>query len=114
GVIFLLLGQFLTQMLAHESNMPIEIGQSRDYSESFRETELALVMTSDPASDQVTSIPYSKFSRPGVIPLPGLPVSLVIKKFYENARLGMAPSPAASLRPLPSGEGWGEAFATQG
>src|SRR4029077_10237686 len=58
GIIVLLAGQFLTQTLAHESNMPIEVGQTLNYSESFGEMELALINTSDPKVDQVTSIPY--------------------------------------------------------
>lgn len=91
GIILLLLGQFLTQTLAHESNMPIEVGQSSNYSESLQDMELALVMTSNPATDQVTSIPESVFSREGRIDPPGLPFSLVIRKFYRNAQLGMKP-----------------------
>jgi hypothetical protein len=97
GVIVLLLSQFLTQTLAHESNMPIELGQTRNYSESFREMELALVMTSDPQTDRVTSIPYSLFSHEGPIHLPGLPFSLVIRRFYPNAQIGMAGPGQSSL-----------------
>ena len=91
GLILLLFGQCLTQRLSRESNLPIEVGQTRNYSESFGEPELALIMTSDPQTDQVTSIPYSFFRRESPIALPGLPFSLVIRKFYANARLGMAP-----------------------
>lgn len=90
GLIVLLMGQFLTQTLAHESNLPIELGQTRNYAESFREMELALVMTTDPQTDQVTSIPYSLFSHEGRIELPRLPFSIVIRKFYPNAQIGMA------------------------
>ena len=97
GLIVLLTGQFLTQTLAHESNMPIEIGQTRNYSESFREMELALVTTSDPQMDRVTSIPYSLFSHAGRIDPPGLPFSLVIRKFYPNAQVGMAASGQTGL-----------------
>lgn len=90
GLIFILAGQFLTQTLAHESNMPIEVGQTRNYSESFTEMELALIMTSEPQTDRVTSIPYSFFNHEGRIDPPGLPFSLQIRKFYANAQLGMA------------------------
>jgi hypothetical protein len=86
----LLVGQLLTQLLAHESNMPIEVGQTQNYSESFGDMELALTMTSDPQTDQVTSIPYSMFNHEGRIDPPGLPFSLFIRKFYPNAQLGMA------------------------
>ena len=110
GLIVLLLGQFLTQKLAHESAMPIEVGQTLNYSQSFQDIELALVMTSEARADQVTSVPYSMFSREGRIDLPGLPFSLVIRKFYPNARLGMVPSPS----PIPGERVQGEGLATQG
>src|SRR5579871_601218 len=97
GVILLLVGQFLTQSFAHESNMPIEIGQTRNYTESFRDMELALVMSSDPESDQITSIPDSIFSKEGPIEPPGLPFSLVIRRFYPNAQLGMGGSDKSNL-----------------
>jgi hypothetical protein len=109
GVILLMLGQFSTQMLAHESNMPIEIGQTRNYSESFRETELALVMSSDSSTDQVTSIPYSLFSHEGPVLLPDLPFSLVIRKFYANAQLGMD----SSGQPGPANQGIGTRIGVQ-
>ncbi len=97
GVILLLLGQFMTQMLARESNMPIEIGQTRSYSESFRDVELAILMTSDPNHDVVTSVPYSLFSREGPITLRGMPFSLVVRKFFANAQLGMGGMSGSSL-----------------
>jgi hypothetical protein len=97
GIIVLLAGQCLTQTLAHESNMPIELGQTLNYSENLQDMELALVMTSDPASDEVTSIPYSFFSREGRIDPPSLPFSLVIRKFYPNAQLGMAQAGQTAL-----------------
>jgi hypothetical protein len=109
GVIVLLLGQLLTQMLAIETQMPIEVGQTRNYSESFRDTELALIRTSDPAFDEVTSIPYSSFSRRSVIPIPGTPISLAIKRFFRNAGLRMG---VGGFSPLAT-EGLGSQIAVQ-
>jgi hypothetical protein len=97
GVILLLAGQCMTQLMARESHMPIEIGQTRNFSESFRETELALIMTSDPGFDEVISVPYSLFSREGPLPLKGVPFTMVIRKFYPNAELQMARTPAVAL-----------------
>ncbi len=120
GVILLMMGQFLTQTLAHESNSPPELGQTRNYSDSFRETELALVMTSNPASDEVTSIPYSLFSKEGPVILPNMPFSIVIRKFYPNAQLGMqaSPQPSPDGESLPAGrqgrQSPGEALVNQG
>ncbi len=97
GVVLLMLGQFVTQMLARESHMPIEIGQTSHYSESFRDTELAIVMTSDPKFDEVTSIPYAVFSRPGPLHLKNLPFSLVVQKFFSNAHLQMGEASGPTL-----------------
>src|SRR5205809_835284 len=83
-LIRVLFGQFLTQSLARESQMPIEIGQSRNFSESPRATELVLIKTSDPAFDEVTSIPDSVFLREGEIHPPRLPFYLVIRRAYRN------------------------------
>lgn len=97
GLILLLVGQFLTQRLAKESQMPIEVGQSRNYTESTQETELAVIKTSDPDLDEVTSIPYAQFSREGEIHPSRLPFYLVVRRFMRNAQLGMAGSGNATL-----------------
>ena len=97
GLILLLVGQFLTQTLARETNLPLQIGQSGNYSESPRDTELVLIKTSDPELNEVTSIPYSLFSHEGVIAPPRLPFTLPIRQFFPNAQLGMAGSGSASL-----------------
>jgi len=89
GLIVLLAGQFLTQTLAHESTMPIELGQTMRYSETLSDPELALVDTSNPQKDIVTSVPYSIFSRSGHVDLPGLPFSILIRRFYANAQVEM-------------------------
>jgi hypothetical protein len=96
GLILLLLGQLLTQLLARESMMPIPVGQSRNYSESTRSTELAIIKTSDPAYDEVTAIPDTRLARGGEIHPPRLPFYLVIRHYYPNAGLAMAP-PGPSL-----------------
>lgn len=93
GVILLLAGQFLTQQLAVESQLPIEIGETKNYSESPRETELVFVESSDAQTDEVTTVPYSIFSHRQAIAIPGKPFSLAIKAFYPNAQLSMAMTP---------------------
>jgi hypothetical protein len=97
GVILLLSGQFLAQTLARESQMPIEVGQSKNYSESQRDFELAFTLTSNPDYDEVTAIPQSRFRRPGLISAPALPFRILIKKYYANANLGMNAGGGASL-----------------
>jgi hypothetical protein len=97
GLILLLLGQLLTQTLARESQMAIPVGQSKNYSESLLSTELALIKTSDPDLDEVTVIPDSLLIREGEIRPPRLPFSLIIRHYFPNAQLSMAPPGTHSL-----------------
>lgn len=97
GVIFLLLGQFLTQTLARETQMPLMIGQSGNFSVSSLKTELAVIKTSDAEFDEVTSIPESHFSHEGSIKPAHLPFELVIRRFIRNAKLNMGGGNAPKL-----------------
>jgi hypothetical protein len=97
GLIFLLLGQFLTQSLSRESQMPIEIGHSSNYAQSSLKTELVLIKTSQPDSDEVTSIPESYFNHAGEIHPSHLPFYLVVRRYFRNAQLGMATPGTKSL-----------------
>lgn len=91
GLILLVGGQGLTQLLAVESQMPVQQGTSANYSESTFDTELAVIMTSDPQFDDVVSIPYRLFSSPRTIHTPQLPFDLRIVRFIRNAELSMGP-----------------------
>src|SRR5207248_2926613 len=64
GVLVLLLGEFLSSQLKVESRMAIEEGQAASFAEDDREVELAFADSSDPADDQIVSIPGSML-RPG-------------------------------------------------
>ena len=52
GVILLLLGQLLTDLLSRESSLHLREGQAKNYSETERETELAVIDTTDPDTDK--------------------------------------------------------------
>lgn len=89
GLALLFVGEFATALFQVESQMPIEVGQTRDYSEDTRLLELAVSDTSDAAQDTVTSIPES-YVRPGAtIAVPALPFTLLVKRWYPNSALGM-------------------------
>jgi hypothetical protein len=97
GLILLLLGQFLTQTLSRETQMPLEIGQSGNYSISELKTELAVINKSNSDYDEVTSIPESQFAHEGEIHPTHLPFYLVIRRFMRNAQLGMAQAGSKSM-----------------
>ena len=62
GLIFLLLGQFFTEQMQVESSMRLEEGQSKNYSEAGRSTELVFIDRSNSEFDEVVAIPQSQLA----------------------------------------------------
>ena len=57
GLILLLLGQLLTDLLSRESTLHLREGEAKNYSETEREAELAVIDATDPDADKVIAIP---------------------------------------------------------
>jgi ResB-like family len=96
GLILLLVGQLLTGLFQIESQLRLNQGEAKNYSESFYHDELALIDTSGSDSDQVVSIPDSKLSAGNKIDLPVDSLRLVVNDFYPNSVLinpSQLPSP---------------------
>ncbi|BDG01122.1 cytochrome c biogenesis protein ResB [Anaeromyxobacter oryzae] len=89
GLILLVVGEFVTGMYQVETQMAIEEGATTNFIESPRQTELAIVDTTDPAADDVYSIPESLLAHAGQIPIPGTPVTLNVRRYYRNASIAM-------------------------
>jgi len=85
GLILLLVGQLFTELFQVESFMRIPEGESRNYSESHRESELAVVDTTDEKSDRVVAIPARLLRTGGEITHEALPFKLVVKRFNGNS-----------------------------
>jgi hypothetical protein len=85
GLILLLGGQFLTEIFQVESQMRIEVGGVKNYSESPRKNELAIMDTTDPDKDRVVAIPESLLAGGGEIRTPELPFALRVEKYYPNS-----------------------------
>ncbi len=96
GVVLLLLGQFATDLLSTEGAMRMFEGETKNYSEDFRSSELVVVDTSDPRSDQVVAIPESLLTRPGEIRHPSLPVRLRVQQYWPNCEVEDRP-PAEAI-----------------
>jgi len=84
GLILLLGGQFLTEIFQVESQMRIDVGDVKNYSESGRKNELAVIDTTDPDKDRVVAIPESLVAKGGEIQTPALPFTLRVEKYYPN------------------------------
>jgi ABC-type transport system involved in cytochrome c biogenesis permease subunit len=89
GLILLLAGEGLSGMLQKDNQMRIDVGQTMRYSESFRDTELAVIDASDPGYDQVVAIPASRLVEGASIQHPLLPFIVKPVAYYPNAMLRM-------------------------
>ena len=87
GLILLLLGQLLTDILANESSLHLRVGEGRNYSESDREFELAITDVTDKDADKVVAIPEHLLLKQGDISNPQLPFTVRVEKFYLNSAL---------------------------
>jgi hypothetical protein len=85
GLILLLVGQFVTEMYQVESQMILEPGQTRNYSEDGRKNELAVIDVTAPESDHVVAIPESLVAKGGEIRTPLLPFALNVEKYFPNS-----------------------------
>ena len=92
GLLLLLGGGFVTAIYQEESAMIIPEGEQRNYSEAFREFEIALVQKSATA-ETVVAIPDSILrdiadkKAPSSVELPGTPYTLVVQTYHPNAML---------------------------
>ena len=87
GVVLLLVGQLLTDVLSTESSMHIRQGSSSNYSEAGRSFELAVIDTTDVDSDKVIAVPEHRLLKRRDISHPELPFTVRIKTFYANSSL---------------------------
>lgn len=97
GLILLFVGEFITGVFQVETQLAIEEGQTVNYVEAPRQQELAVIDVTDPAWDVVHSVPESLLADGGVVPLPGTPVALRVRRYWENAQLAM---PGPGFQPV--------------
>ena len=92
GIVLLLLGQLLTDLLSTESALHLRHGETKNFSESGTKYELAIIDTTDAETDKVVAIPGSRLSNSGDLSHPELPFTVKVKTFYGNSALGEKPS----------------------
>src|ERR1700679_3551372 len=85
GVILLLVGQLVTDMLAHESQIRFVEGETKSYAESSQNYELAFTTDAGANSEQVITIPQKLLARGGEIQNPNLPFTIRVKSFWKNS-----------------------------
>jgi hypothetical protein len=100
GLIIMLAGGLFTDLFAVESHMRLERGDTRNYSEDQRRTELAVIDTTDNDLDQVTTIPESVLKKNRTIDHWSLPFRIAVRNFYQNSRLRMLSGAGNGARPI--------------
>ncbi|HEV8542895.1 MAG TPA: cytochrome c biogenesis protein ResB [Verrucomicrobiae bacterium] len=85
GLILLLVGQLVTQLFQVESFMTIEEGGSRNYSESGRMSELAVIDKTDPQTDLVVAIPQPILQHRKEVAAKSLPFKIKVDSFYDHS-----------------------------
>ena len=89
GLILLLIGELLSGLMQQDFTLRLDQGQTKNYSESFRNIELAITDTTDPKFDEVVAIPERPLARLETIQHPKLPFRVVVKTFFPNSTLSM-------------------------
>jgi hypothetical protein len=87
GLILLLVGQLVTSVSEEESQVQLDEGQTKNYSESPYFDELAIIDRSQADSDQVISVPASRLVKGTVIRLPVSGLELQVDEAFDNAAL---------------------------
>lgn len=85
GLILLLVGQLASQLFQVESYMAIDEGAHKNYSESGRASELAVIDVTDTNSNFVVAIPQQVLAERKEIAHASLPFKIKVASFYENA-----------------------------
>ena len=107
GLILLLLGQLLTDMLSVESGLHLRVGESRNYSEEDLRFELAVIDTSDPDSDKVVVISNDLLQPKKVIHHAELPFTVKVDSYFPNSSLSTTNDEAKSFQASPATQGAG-------
>jgi hypothetical protein len=111
GLMMLLVGELLAGLWQQDFQMHLEQGETKNYAESFRRYELAIVDTTDLKWDDVVAVPEALLAGKNSIQHPKLPFRVVVKDYYPNAALEMRPDKTA-LPPSPATAGFGPQFTT--
>ncbi len=101
GIILLLLGELFTAILSRESAMRMTEGDTKNYSEAYRETELAIIDHSAADTDRVLAIAESGLDAGESFQHPAMPFRIEVKDFFANSRIfRRGPETGALAAPL--------------
>lgn len=93
GILLLLIGQGVTDLLQEEYFMWLDEGGSSNYAQSFVRDELVFIDKSDPETDKVVSIPAELLKSQKSFQHPTLPFKIEVLAFYPNATIHQTNDP---------------------
>ena len=102
GLILLLVGELMTGLWQEEYQLRLDQGQTRNYSESYRDNELAVTDATSPDYDQVVAIPEGLLKNRDEIQHERLPFRIVTRAYYPNAAVQMREELGNSSAPPPA------------
>jgi hypothetical protein len=106
GLIMLLVGGFLTSLWQREYQLSLDEGGTKNYSESDRACELAVIDETDPKVDRVVAIPEEFLAAGDPVQHPALPFRVLPKAYFPNAAVQMRrDAPNAPASPATAGLG---------
>ena len=85
GIVLLLVGQLATDLFSRETQLHFTEGESKSWSESSMDYELAFITDLDANNEQVIAIPESIVKKGGDIKHEKLPFSVRVKSYWPNS-----------------------------
>lgn len=85
GIILLLVGQLTTDMLSRETMLRFSEGETKNYSESISNYELAFKTDAGGGKDELISVPARLLAKGGEIQSANLPFTIRVKKYFVNS-----------------------------
>ena len=110
GLILLLVGELLSGLWQEDYDLVLDNGQTKNYAESERDNELAVIDTTDPTTDAVVAVPEAILAAGEPVQSPHLPFRIVPRLYYPNAGLRLRRD-APEAPPSPATQGIGPQIA---
>ncbi|MDF7808730.1 cytochrome c biogenesis protein ResB [Pontiellaceae bacterium B12219] len=85
GILFLLIGEFMTAIFAVEATMTIKEGETVNFLDRSQQLELSFTETSNPDYDTVTVIPARLLKDGAVVEADALPFDVKVHRFMHNS-----------------------------
>jgi hypothetical protein len=92
GIIVMMLGELITGIYANEGQMIIPVGKTANTVIDARSSELAIIRTIDPKTDNVVSIPSRLMRTGSTVDQEKVPFRIEVIQFMANSKLLDAPN----------------------